>query len=151
MYHTRKTAAAEKKTSKAKETGTKLLEIVKKMTEEQRAQIIAKVGAVLTVEGHPLSEMNTLFCYADRVAKQHAPLSIVGGFSQWKKHGRIVKKGEKGMVICFPSTRAMKNEDGEALTDEAGNEKTYTAFYFGYVFDISQTEELPAKDPADAV
>jgi len=52
------------------------------------------------------------------------------GFHDWRKVGRTVRKGEKGLAIVVPMTR--KNDDGD---DD-------TWFTWRYVFDITQTEAL---------
>jgi antirestriction protein ArdC len=65
--------------------------------------------------------------------------SRVAGFEAWKKLGRNVKKGEKGIPIFAPAglgrvTR--KNE--ETGTDELV--RSWLRFKIVYVFDVSQTE-----------
>lgn len=116
-----------------------LVKAFKALTEDQRTALIEKVGAIITTEGHPLSSRNTAMCIMQR---QDKPLSMVGGFQQWKRHGRKVKKGEAGFGIFFPCNFKIKNEDGEVLVDENGEEKTSRYFNIGYVWDISQTEEI---------
>jgi hypothetical protein len=66
--------------------------------------------------------------------------SVVGGFQQWIKAGKVVKRGEHGMTIWFPIGR--KNDDGNILEAEK--------FYTATVFDVSQVEEIgtPAQTPA---
>lgn len=83
---------------------------------------------VATIEGHPLSFKNAALAMLQRPA-----VSLVGGFQQWKKAGRMVRKGEKAIGIFLPLVRT--NDDGE----NAG-----IAFRVVNVFDISQTEELAA-------
>lgn len=58
------------------------------------------------------------------------------GFHDWKKVGRSVKKGEKGLAILVPMTRKAKGDE----------EDDPIWFTWRYVFDISQTEE--AKEQA---
>lgn len=83
------------------------------------------------------------------IARQRPTATRVAGFHAWKKLGRSVNKGEKGICILAPMVG--KKEDDE------GNE---TKGVFGYravhVFDVSQTtgEELPdinriEGDPGD--
>lgn len=66
----------------------------------------------------------------------------VAGFNAWKKLNRVVKKGEKGIMIFAPCTYRYKtNDDGE--------EKTVLGikgFKPVYVFDVSQTEGEPLED-----
>jgi len=100
------------------------------MTEEQRTQLIEKFGIVTTIEGHPLTAHNTCFLYA----QTEKPVTIIGGFQQWLKAGRIVKKGEKSLLIFVPSQKS--NEGKEA----AGDDDVF--FFTANVFDITQTEVI---------
>lgn len=65
----------------------------------------------------------------------------VAGFWTWKKLGRYVKKGEKGIAIMAPiiAKRTIEQYDKER------KEQILLAFKPAYVFDISQTEgkQLP--------
>ncbi len=63
---------------------------------------------------------------------QFPEASKIAGFNVWKKLGRCVKKGEKGIYIFAPMT--YKNKETETET------KTLTGFKLVPVFDISQTE-----------
>ena len=83
---------------------------------------------VQTVEGHPLSFKN-----AALAMMQRPTVSLVGGFQQWRKAGRVVRKGEKAIGIFLPISRT--GEDGEAEG---------VAFRVVNVFDIDQTEEITA-------
>ena len=98
------------------------------MTEEQRTQLIEKFGIVTTIEGHPLTAHNTCFLYA----QTEKPVTIIGGFQQWRKAGRVVKKGEHSLLIFVPSQKS--NEGKEA----AGDDDVF--FFTANVFDITQTE-----------
>lgn len=77
------------------------------------------------------------------VALQFPEASIVQGFHAWKKLGRTVKKGEKGIGIIAPMI-GRKKDDGGGKRDES-NEKSIFGFKVVHVFDVSQTEgdELP--------
>jgi hypothetical protein len=54
------------------------------------------------------------------------------GFHDWKKVGRSVSKGAKGIAILVPM---MKKSDDEGAKDSIW-------FTFRYVFDLSDTEEI---------
>ena len=99
------------------------------LSPEQRQLFIDK-GMVSTIEGRVLSHVNTILVY---LQSNGQPPSIVGGFRQWIKAGRAVKRGEHGMMVWFPV--GTKNED-------TGDIEDVEHFYTGTVFDISQTEEL---------
>ena len=89
---------------------------------------------------HNYSFNNTLL-----IAMQKPDATLVAGFNAWKdKHGRMVKKGEKGIRILAPYKYAV-----EAQPEHEGDEPKIierTGFKPTYVFDISQTEgkELPS-------
>lgn len=138
-----------------------LADFISKLTPEDREKIFKAVGAVVTIEEHSLSPVNTILCFFQRGGKVDGngatkiDLSVVGGFSQWKKAGRRVKNGEKGMAIWFPRTKKAGSNEGEAETalaipseivDENGETKTRTLFSLGTVFDISQTEPIAAAE-----
>ena len=76
---------------------------------------------------------------------QRPEATRVAGFWAWKKLGRKVNKGEKGIQILAPITRRQKIvlENDEELEDE-----TLVAFRPCYVFDISQTSGKPIPAPA---
>jgi len=83
------------------------------------------------------------------ILSQKRDATRVAGFRTWKKLGRYVKRGEKGIVIFVPIIWH-ENEDGE--------EEKVIRFKTGYVFDISQTggKALPemsliVKDEGDAL
>lgn len=89
---------------------------------------------------HNYSLNNTLL-----IAMQRPDATLVAGFNAWKdKHGRTVKKGEKGIRILAPYKYAVKlaskDEDAEPEYVER------TGFKPTFVFDVSQTEgkELPS-------
>jgi hypothetical protein len=104
---------------------------VSKMSPEARKELAAKIP-ITTCEGHPLSPYNNcLICYQGG----HA-CTLVGGFSQWKKQGRSVSKGEHGYMILFPGG----SRKAETTADEVNPDKPW--FMTGYVFDISQTHEI---------
>jgi hypothetical protein len=71
---------------------------------------------------------------------QRPDATRVAGFNAWKKLGRSVKKGEKGIVILAPAgvgRREVERPDGS--TDE----RTWLRFRVAHVFDILQTEGEP--------
>jgi len=108
---------------------------IAELSEEQRQEIVAGVGAVVTCEGHPLSFFNTCLLIHQRVN-----VSVVGGFQQWKRVGRHVKKGEHGLQIWIP----IKGKEEETPSVEAvqADEEEKPTFIIGTVFDILQTDEL---------
>jgi antirestriction protein ArdC len=64
----------------------------------------------------------------------------VAGFHAWRKLGRFVRKGEKGIWILAPVTKRVDDDDSDDKV------RTVVAFRAVAVFNISQTDgdELPA-------
>ncbi|TWT51724.1 hypothetical protein KOR42_34110 [Thalassoglobus neptunius] len=76
------------------------------------------------------------------IAMQRPDATQVAGFHAWKKLGRSVKKGERGIKILAPVMRK-KADDDDDVEDE--NERRLVAFRTAHVFDVSQTDgdDLP--------
>ena len=72
---------------------------------------------------------------------QFPEANIVQGFHAWKKLGRAVKKGAKGIGIIAPMVGKKKDRESEPDSDK----KTLFGFKVVHVFDVSQTEgkDLP--------
>lgn len=70
----------------------------------------------------------------------------VAGFRTWKKLGRFVRKGEKGIVIIAPMVSRKKAEDSSKDQDDP----SVRGFRGVHVFDISQTEGEPLPELAKA-
>lgn len=98
------------------------------LTEPQR-QALANRGIIATVEGRSLSLHNTLLVYLQANGIQP---TVVGGYQQWRRAGKQIRKGEHGFIIWFPV--------GDK--DENGDIDAPATFYTGTVFDISQVEEI---------
>lgn len=109
----------------------RIQEVQKKLfalSEAERQELAAKLG-IVTIEGRRLSGYNMMFLWF-----QNPDCTIVGGYQQWKRAGRQVKKGEYGMSIYIPIGK--KDDDGNITGDED------IRFWFATVFDISQTEKV---------
>jgi hypothetical protein len=118
---------------------TALANRVAEMSDDERAALVARVGAVVTCEGRELSVHNSCL-----VLTQLPAASMVGGFRQWQAHGRSVRKGEHGLMIWVPTNRTADAEPNTSTTQPAdapaeGDEKR-AGFVMVTVFDISQTE-----------
>jgi antirestriction protein ArdC len=62
----------------------------------------------------------------------------INTFPKWRELGRIVKRGERALILCMPFTR--KSRDEESNGDDANGERTYTSFmHKARWFVISQT------------
>ena len=106
------------------------------MSPEARTELAARVNPT-TIEGRPLSLHNACL-----LACQFAAVTLVGGFRQWRRAGRHVRKGEHGLSLWVPraAPKDQPEADGEAEPGEV-------RFLIGTVFDVSQTD----PDGADAV
>ena len=132
----------EQKEQYRKEKNEKIIRIRKtlsEMTEEQQQAVADKFG-IVTVEGHLLTAHNQCFL----VAQSELNFSIVGGYRQWQKAGRSVRKGEHGFYIFVPSkTKEESENSAEVSSDDE------TPFFFtAVVFDISQTEAIANTEAA---
>ncbi|BDG59734.1 ArdC family protein [Caldinitratiruptor microaerophilus] len=90
---------------------------------------------------------------------QRPDATLVAGFNAWKKLGRHVKKGEKGIAILVPlgvpplkrvdplqALQEQQKDDTErdTLLAPPGEERAQAVrFGVGYVFDVSQTDGQP--------
>lgn len=122
----------EQKQQKRQEKKEKVIHIRKtlsEMSEEQRQAIAEKYG-IVTVEGHLLTPHNQCFL----VVQSEINLTVISGFQQWKKAGRVVRKGEHGFLILVPS-KTNDTENAEMVSDDED-----VRFFSATIFDISQTE-----------
>lgn len=122
-------------TPKTKEKVKKVRELLSSLTEAQRAELLSNAQFwITTIEGHPLSANNTV-----ALLLQGCKDPIVGGFNQWIKAGRCVRKGSVGFVIWIPSK---KKADDLDESEEPGPARFYTTT----VFSQSQTDLLVPED-----
>jgi hypothetical protein len=130
-----KAAAKERRAQIAKMMGT-----IKAMPEEQRILLAARFG-IRNAEGRELSVYNQCLLIA-----QNDKVTLVGGFTQWKKLGRSVKKGSRALAIWVPCSRKA-DTTGSAIVphglDPSDLDESF--FVLGNVFDISQTETEEEK------
>ena len=120
-------AKAEAKREKFKTIATKL----RGLSEEQRAQMAMELGYVSNCTGRVLSMNNSLMLHGQREG-----VTIVGGFRQWKELGRVVQKGERGLLIWVKAGKKEKAGEPPTVEDSAD-----IRFLTGTVFDVSQTTE----------
>ena len=112
-----------------KERVKQIRSTLSQMSADQRQAVADKFG-IVTIEGHTLTPHNQCFL----VAQSEINFTVVGGFQQWKKSGRIVRKGEHGFLIFVPS-KAKQNEGPEMVSDDDDD----VFFFTATVFDITQT------------
>lgn len=89
------------------------------------------------------------------IVTQMPDATRVAGFHTWRKLGRFVRKGEKGIVIIAPMM-IRKREAETQPSDSDDQPEKLLRFKAVYVFDVSQTDGEPLPeftgitgDPAD--
>lgn len=98
------------------------------MTDEGRAALALSMVAAVTIEGRSLSVNNACL-----VAIQNPAATLLGGFQQWRQHGRTVRKGEHGIMIWAPTQRTTTPD-----ADGSDGPKFITVT----VFDVAQTDAI---------
>ena len=73
------------------------------------------------------------------IAMQNPDATYVAGFHAWRKLGRNVRRGEKGIRIMVPHAKKVTNEEGV-------EERRVVGFGTGVVFDVSQTDGEPLPE-----
>ncbi len=90
---------------------------------------------------HSYSINNTIAIFL-----QKPDASLVASYTDWKKHNRLVRHGEKGIKIIAPHVYEVEKTDGTTAQQ--------VGFHIAYCFDISQTEGEPLPEspcqPVDA-
>ena len=83
------------------------------------------------------------------ISEQRPDASRVAGFHTWRKVGRFVKKGEKGISIFAPIIRQggkADPEEGERMKLTAKGPRCLAGFRGATVFDVSQTDGEPLTE-----
>ena len=78
------------------------------------------------------------------IALQAPRASFVAGFHSWHELGRTVTKGQRGIRILAPMPIRDHDENAAKTSNE---DNVRTLFKSVAVFDVSQTEPLPDRDP----
>jgi hypothetical protein len=139
------TEADRAKAAERRERARAIAKAVSAMSEAERAALVERCGSIVTVEGRALSMHNTCM-----ILHQCAGASVVGGFRQWLKAGRCVRKGQSGISIWVPCVRKPNAEAAAHLGVNPANAPNETYFTLGTVFDISQTIELGVSSAVEA-
>jgi len=79
--------------------------------------------------------LNNLFL----IARQRPEARRVAGFQTWRKLGRYVRKGEKGIAIIAPLVRRKSDEESQPPDDE----RVIAGFKVAHVFSEEQTDGEP--------
>lgn len=115
----------------------KLAGEIGRMTPEARGTLAARFPVIATVEGRTLSVHNQCL-----IGSQCPTATIVGGFRQWLKAGRCVRKDEHGLALWVPCSG---HKDENAQPGEMSSADDSPFFIMGTVFDVAQTVELEAE------
>lgn len=86
------------------------------------------------------------------IVMQDENATDVAGFKAWLDRGRVVRKGQHGIKILAPAGKTAGTE-GKPATDTTPaveGEEGRQLYKLTTVFDIAQTDELPAKDTTAA-
>ena len=118
---------------KAREKIKPFYKLWREASEESKKKVLDRVQCI-SVEGHTYSGMNSYLL----AMQTNGQGGVFGGFQQWRRQGRIVKKGSSGYGILYPTTIKDKDKDEED-----------TRFYTGVVFHESQTEEIKKIEEAE--
>ena len=109
-------------------------------SKEEKTQFIANLRAAAKELGetNPVIPSNLERSYSLQnclmILFQKPNATHAAGFHDWKKAGRAVRKGAKGVAILVPLG---------VRVDDDGLEKPF--FSWRYVFDISDTEEITSE------
>ena len=122
------TAEQKQATAERRDRFKVLVKKVAAMTPDERKALVATTPGIITVDRHTLSPFNSIL-----IMMQNPEATIVGGFNQWIKNGRTVRKGEHGFSIWIPLNKA-----GAGTNDQPDE----LHFGSGTVFDITQTKDL---------
>ena len=98
-----------------------------------------------------LDTMAQFPCYSFKncmlIAQQFPSATLIQGFHAWRKMGRTVRKGEKGIGIIAPMIGKKKGDD--EVRENGAEKRAIFGFKVVHVFDVSQTEGDDLPDVAD--
>ena len=79
------------------------------------------------------------------IALQFPEATLIQGFHAWRKMGRTVIKGQKGIGIIAPMVYKAKDDDAKSPDEGDKDKRVVRGFKVVHVFDVSQTEgeDLP--------
>lgn len=109
-------------------------------TGEEYAEFLRKIR-----QFYHYSPRNMILILMQRPTARH-----IASYRQWKKLGRTVKKGEKGIAILVPNSYFKLPQTEEEKEDKAADQFARVrsgrlTFRVGYVFDEVQTEGAPIE------
>lgn len=121
------------------------IDALAKAVDDVRASEMFRDFLAIQARFHRYSWRNSLL-----ILMQHPSASNVAGFQTWKRMGRYVRKGERGITILAPCPWKREVERAGTTAEESG-----IFFRAVSVFDVSQTDgealpsvEVPTVDAA---
>lgn len=123
-------------TEQAKSFSENALTRLAEALEQGRSEALTAYLSVMS-RFHRYSWGNSLMIYGQNPDATH-----VAGFHAWRRLGRFVRKGEKGIVILAPMVHRRKTET--AFTED--EQARLFGFRAAHVFDISQTDGEPLPE-----
>jgi len=127
--------AQEKKRAEKKEKIRALAQQLKAMPDHDRERLASQVQIRKATDGSFYSVKNQCL-----IAFQKRDATLCASFDDWKKEGRTVRKGERGLIVFVPTFIKEKAKE----TDE--ERESLRGFITGYVFDITQTEAIEKEN-----
>jgi len=123
------------------QTGSELLKLAGDALSELERDLAAGQSATLTKFLATLAAFhNYSFSNVMLICLQRPDATHVAGFNAWKKLGRYVKKGEKGIGIIAPMVFGKSTDAAE------GDDAPRVRFKVVRVFDVSQTDGQPLPE-----
>ena len=120
-----------------KELKSEFFEYFKSLTPDQIDELAGQMP-IHNPSGHQISDYNTAFLQFQNAEMK---FTVVGGFKQWQKFGRCVKKGAKGFWIFIPTMKKVTPQEGSA----SSKEEEFDRFLMARIFDVSQTFEIKER------
>jgi hypothetical protein len=118
------------KAEEAKKVADTQLERLAQALKEGKSEALQSYLSALS-KFHKYSFRNVML-----ILSQRPEATRVAGFQTWKKIGRWVKKGEKGIAVIVP----MPVRRAESTADRDEKLEEIFRFKAGFVFDVCQTE-----------
>lgn len=123
--------------AKTKEQRREAIAELKARLEEYQGTLEPEVRAMILARFAGYSERNALL-----VAMQRPDATEVRGFKAWLSMGRVVRKGEHGLMILAPAGDGLSKDQRAELVASGDDGPRARFFRVAHVFDVAQTDEL---------
>src|SRR5208283_2861286 len=129
------------KVEQAKQIANEAIDQLSEALERGHSETLKKYLAAMAMF-HRYSLHNLIL-----IVSQRPDATRIAGFHTWKKLGRNVKRGAKGIMILAP---VVLRKEKEEPTSEEGHSKAAVGFRAVYVFDQMDTEGKPLSELGSA-